>query len=163
MRKQQDVDESKMIVNPFSYSLKIKITELVETAETFNFGVGDKKVEIVTPVEYDSYTKVFYHNGIRDIIFNLSPQAKSLYLFVLYNLDTGKDYLQMNSQWYMTKNNVSSINTFKGAVKELCRHGFLSLSVDYNDVYWINPQLFFHGNRIKKFPENTTVKSRKKI
>lgn len=157
MKKQQEVDDSKMVINPFSYSLQVEVTKLVSTDEIKDDGHTTITRELL--IEHRAYTKLFYCTGCKDIIYNLSPQGKSLYIFVLYNLTAGKDYIQLNSQWYMTKNNVKSINTFKDALKELCRYCFLQQSADYNDVYWINPSLFFHGSRIKKFPKNVVVKS----
>lgn len=165
MKKLHDVDESKMVINPFSYTLQIEATKLISTdvTESSYDQQTINTIEREVLIEHKSYTKLFYCSGCKDIIYNLSPQGKSLYLFVLYNLTAGKDWLQLNSQWYMTKNNVKSINTFKDAVKELCRYAFLSQSADYTDVYWINPTLFFHGSRIKKYPKHVVVKNTRAI
>ena len=164
MRKQQNIDETMMAVNPFSYSLRVNVTELTEVIIRKElFSTAQTKETRITNIEYDSYTKIYYHAGIKDMIYKLSPQAKSVYLFILYNLDSGKDWIQLNRQWYMTKNEVKSINTFKEAIKELCRYCFILQNVDYNDVYWINSQLFFQGNRITKYTNNIVVKNKTKI
>lgn len=57
----------------------------------------------------------------------------------------------------MDENDVSSVNTYKGAVRELLLGGYLYLSV-IKDVYWINPHYFFHGNRVNIFPQNIVRK-----
>lgn len=164
MKKLQDIDESKMVINPFSYTLQVEATKLIDSRTVVSTpGYGYVTIETETLIEHKSYTKLFYCSGCKDIIYNLSSQGKSLYLFVLYNLTAGRDWMQLNSQWYMTKNNIKSINTFKDAVKELCRYAFLSQSADYNDVYWINPSLFFHGSRIKKYPSNVVVKNTRAV
>ncbi len=157
MKKLQDIDESKMILNPFANNLFIEATKLTDIGKFIIDTNGDRQ-PVTSLVEKRQNVKLFYCTGCKDIVYNLSPGAKSLYLFVLYNLESGQDWIQLNSQWYMTKNNVKSINTFKEAAKELCRYLFLSLSVDYKDVYWINPMMFFSGNRITKYPDKVIIK-----
>lgn len=156
MKKLQDIDESKLVLNPFVNNLLIEATKLTETNK---FVLSDGiQVPVTTLIEKRQNAKLFYCSGCKDMVYNLSPGAKSLYLFVLYNLESGQDWIQINVQWYMTKNSIKSINTYKEAAKELCRYLFLSQTVDYKDVYWINPMLFFSGNRIAKYPDKVIIK-----
>lgn len=156
MKKLQEIDESKLLLNPFVNNLQIEATKLTETNK---FVLSDGvQVHVSTLIEKRQNVKLFYCTACKDMIYNLSPGAKSLYLFVLYNLESGQDWIQINSQWYMSKNSIKSINTYKEAVKELCRYLFLSQTVDYKDVYWINPMLFFSGNRIAKYPTKVIIK-----
>lgn len=157
MKKLQQIDESKLILNPFVNNLQIEATRLTDTGK-FVRDTDGVLHPVTTIVEKRQNVKIFYCTACKDMVYNLSPGAKSLYLFVLYNLDSGKDWIQLNSQWYMTKNNVKSVNTFKDAVKELCRYMFLNQTADYRDVYWINPMLFFSGNRIAKYPDKVIIK-----
>lgn len=157
MKKLQEIDESKLLLNPFVNNLHIEATKLTDTGKFVLDETGDP-VQVSTLVEKRQNTKVFYCPGCKDMVYNLSPGAKSLYLYVLYNLDSGQDWVQINTEWYMTKNNIKSINTYKEAAKELCRYLFLSQTVDYKNVYWINPMLFFSGNRIVKYPDKVVIK-----
>ena len=157
MKALQEIDESKLLLNPFVNNLQIEATKLTDTGKYVPDEDGTM-LPCTVLVEKRQSTKIFYCSGCKDMIYNLSPGAKSLYLFVLYNLDSGQDWIQINIQWYMTKNNIKSINTYKEAVKELCRYLFLSQTVDYKDVYWINPMLFFSGNRITKYPTKVIIK-----
>ncbi len=156
MKKQQIIDESKLGLNPLVNNLQIEATKLTDINKFVLFeGV---QVPVSTLIEKRQNTKLFYCSGCKDMVYNLSPGAKSLYLYVLYNLEGGQDWIQINVQWYMTKNSIKSINTYKEAAKELCRYLFLSKSVDYNDVYWINPMLFFSGNRIAKYSDKVVIR-----
>ena len=55
---------------------------------------------------------------------------------------------------YMNENEISSINTYKTAVQELCKYLFIypHAKTIYKDYYWINPSLMFSGNRIDLNP-----------
>ncbi len=157
MKRLQTIDESKLILNPFVNNLQIEATKLTDLNK-FVADADGTMLPVTTLIEKRQNTKIFYCTACKDMVYNLSPGAKSLYLYVLYNLESGQDWIQVNVQWYMTKNGVKSINTYKEAMKELCRYLFLSQTVDYKDVYWINPMLFFSGNRIAKYPDKVIVK-----
>jgi hypothetical protein len=53
----------------------------------------------------------------------------------------------------MQENKISSLNTYKDAIKELIKYGFVN-STTVQDVYWINPEFFFKGDRLKKYSSN---------
>lgn len=159
MKKLEPIDPEKMVRNPFTIPLKIEVTRITDTKKYIPDTDG-----IMHPVEFlmerQQSTKLFYFAGAKEEVFNLSVSAKSMLLYVLYSLESGKDYIRMNQANYMSKNSVKSINTYKDALKELCRYCFLSQSVDYKDVYWINPLRFFSGSRIDKYPDNVIVKGK---
>ena len=157
MKKQQVIDESKLVLNPFVNNLQIEATKMTDLNKYVIDSNGEPQ-PVSTLIEKRQNVKLFYCTACKDMVYNLSPGAKSLYLFVLYNLESGQDWIQINTQWYMSKNSIKSINTYKEAVKELCRYMFLNQTADYKDVYWINPMLFFSGNRIAKYPEKVIIK-----
>lgn len=158
MKKLETVDPSKMLRNPFSVGLKIEVSKITDTKRYRPDAEG-----IMYPVDYliekERMTKIYHFAGAKDMVYNLSPSAKCLYLFVLYNIEVGEDYIRLNTERYMQKNRVKSINTYKKAVKELIRYCFLSQSADYKEVYWINPMLFFSGSRVNKYPESVVIKN----
>ena len=157
MKKQQEVDANKMIRNPLANDLCITATQRIDYGQMITDEDTGELVPSVSLIEKDRNVKIFYGKGCKEMVYNLSPGAKSLYLFVLYNLEPNQDWIQINSQWYMTKNSIKSINTYKEALKELCRYLFLSPTLDYKDVFWINPMLFFCGNRINKYPDKVKI------
>lgn len=159
MKKLIVVDESRMKVNPFTASLKIPVSKIVDGKQWRSDLDG-----VMHPVEYlwerEQSTKIYYSKDCRKLVYNLSPAGKSLYLFVLYNLETNQDHIVLNKDNYMKKNDIKSINTYKKAVSELWDNGFITPSSAYpKDVFWINPNLFFNGNRISKYPDNLEIKN----
>ncbi len=113
-------------------------------------------VPVEIELERDEYCKIYTKSENRKIVAQLSPSAKSLFLWIVYELENGKDYLWLNKRRYMEENSVSSINTYKKAIAELARLTFVCASI-VKDVYWINPKLMFSGSRINKYPKNIEV------
>ena len=156
MKKRQEIDESKLIGNPYISKLVIEATKVVESGMYINDQNGvPQPVERL--IEKQKYAKVFYCTGCKERVYNLSAGAKSLYLYIIYNLKANKDWIHINREWYMSKNGIKSINTNKDAVKELSRYEFLCLNAEYKDLFWINPALFFTGDRIKKFRDRVII------
>src|ERR1039457_1837315 len=95
--------------------------------------VDGKKLELVggdlvpseVELERDSYSKVYIKPENRRIIAQLSPSSKSLFLWVVYEMEQGQDYLWVNKRRYMEENDITSINTYKKAMAELVRLTFL--------------------------------------
>ena len=140
-------EENTLGINPFIYTLEIP----VRTVETNSYELDEgvllpKQVQL----EKTDYTKVFISSERRQIISNLSDKALRLYLWIIYELEPGKDYLWINHNRYMAEQNIKSINTYKSSVEELMRYGMLAMTVKKN-VYWINPDFMFNGNRLTKY------------
>ena len=151
MNKIEQFDESLLISNPFSYGTYIPVTEIVSNMD-FKIDPEDGIVYNKTfYLENIKSTKIYHCDSCKDIIYNLSGAAQRLYLYIIYNIKEGKDYIQINQEHFQKKNNVKSLNTYKVALKELLRYAFIA-STEFKSVFWINPNLFFSGNRLKKFP-----------
>lgn len=101
-------------------------------------------------LEQEHYTKIFHIPNIRKFVCEMQPCSKSLFLWLQYEADNGKDYLWINKVRYMSECQVKSINTFKAAVKELMDKLIICPS-SIKGVYWINPAVFFNGSRINKY------------
>lgn len=137
-------------INPFSISLEIKVKEL-ELLNAYKKD-GDDWLPVTNEVEDTPYTKMFITSERRIIISNLSPAAKELYLWIMFEIDAGKDALWINKERYMLENH-TSINTYKKALEDLIRYAIISQTV-VQGVYWFNPDFFFRGDRIRKYPKN---------
>jgi hypothetical protein len=70
----------------------------------------------------------------------------------------GRDWVQVNKEYFMSKYGVKSVNSFKDALKELQRY-LVIVSTHYDTVYWVNPSFMFNGDRVKKYPDNLQVVS----
>jgi hypothetical protein len=157
MRKLEVIDESRLVNNPYVYTLQIPVTE-VTLKDRYKEGAHNIVVNDKLYIEKLPSTKIFLSKESKEIVYNLSDKAQRMYLYVLYNLNSNKDWIQINKEMYMAKNEIKSVNTYKDSISELIRYGFLT-TTEYKTVFWINPHLFFSGNRIKKFKKHTIVVS----
>lgn len=156
MNKLEEFDESRLIKNPFEFTLKIPVTQIYSdtdlTLDEEGFYINKKIYLERTPS-----VKLYYCEDCKDMIYNLTVKGKTLFLYILYNLKKNKDYIQINQEHYMKKNSINSINTYKESIKELQRYNFI-VATEYKTVFWTNPNLFFSGNRLTKYPNNIEVK-----
>lgn len=104
----------------------------------------------------ESYTKIYTRASLRLHIMALPEKAKSLYLWLVYELDNNVDYVWINRDRYMKECTVS-INTAKAAIQDLCTTGIITPTI-FAEHYWINPLFFFNGNRITKYPNNIQLR-----
>ncbi len=164
-----DISEEKMGVNPFVGNLKIKVRSVSNgyTPLPPKFGIDASGRRYMLPVEMvdnmvdldvDIYFKVFDKAEQRIAVAGLSFRALQLWIWSLYTVESGKDYLWMNVERAMEECGIKCIKTYRTAITELCVSGYISPCVSYKNVYWINPAVAFKGNRAKKFPENVVRK-----
>ena len=128
----------------------------LEFVDQYKLELDGTLLPLKLEVEATPYVKVYITPERRLIISKLSPAGKELLLWLMYELETGKDYLWINKSRFMLENS-TSLNTYKKAVDELVRYGMLAFTV-VKDVYWINPDFLFKGDRISKYPKNIQKK-----
>ncbi len=147
--------EEELGMNPFIQSLTVRVCDF-KTGRIIEDEEGIKDYEYAER-EYDPHTKIYTTSIDREIINKLSPKAKDLYLFLIYSLNTGKDYFWFNRQRYMEELQIKSNTTVCNALNELSRYCIIYNVISVKDVYWINPAFLFAGNRIKKYKNNVKV------
>lgn len=115
---------------------------------------GDVILPAEATLESDQKSQVYVSASMRKSTMNLSPSATKLFLWVLYELEPGVDYLWINRKRYMEEAGVSMETTYESAAEELCRYCYLH-AVPWEgmtDVFWINPSVMFCGSRTKRYP-----------
>jgi len=142
--------------NPFSFSIVIPTANrptgrYYEDAEGFK--LPEESIQDIEP-----YTKVFIGKGNREIINSLSDKSKSMLLWIIQELEAGKDYVYLPRKRYMEELQISSTTTVSNALSELTRYGFISFST-IKDIYWINPMFIFRGDRIRKYSYKFSFKN----
>lgn len=150
-----DMVEDNMGVNPFTASLKVNL----RTVKGVYYDDGIM-AESIVQLEVNTYAKVFDSAEHRIAIMNLSYRALQTWTWIMYSIDSGKDYIWMNVPRVMQECSIKSIKTYKAAIEELCRYGHIAPCVGLKNVYWINPSIAFKGSRARKYPDNVV---RKKI
>ena len=159
MKRLEEFDESKLLVNPFAEVLRIPVT--MKTATGRFVKAPDEFYDAETyPVERTPYVRIFYtpHIDIKHRVCKLTNKALRLYTYILYHLEPNKDYIQINQDHFMKLCSVKALNTFLEGKKELIRYGFIT-GTEYKTVFWINPQIFFPGNRLSKYSDKIENKS----
>ena len=101
-------------------------------------------------VDTDKYTKVYTNPKYRKIIISLPSSSKTLYLWFIYVLISGQDYVYFNKKLFMQESSISSINTIKTALSGLIDNRIIAIS-SVKDYYYINPLYFYSGDRVKKY------------
>lgn len=149
------INEDKMGLNPFTETLVIPITR------RNIYGNYKRSEGGLIPAEFDydatSHAKLFCDSDRRYLNNSLTLRAKELLLWVMFQVNNAQDYIWINKTMYMEENNITSINTYKEALADLVKKKYLSITL-IKDVYWINPNYFFKGNRLAKYPNNIITK-----
>jgi hypothetical protein len=156
------IDESQLVNNPFTESLIIPVKIFKTTDEFIRASEKDGLITKITKIgeervfEDGAFTKIYNRSAFRINIFSMSEKARSLFLWLIYEINPSVDWLWINKDRYMFESTVS-VNTYKAAITELVFHKIITPTI-YQDTYWINPTYLFNGNRIAKYP--TRLKER---
>jgi hypothetical protein len=162
MKPLEEYDSSKLLNNPFTYSLVIPVTKI--TSDLFKRLPPEIEGKEGTFIKSEYYTerlmsaKIYYSTGMKKLIAALTDKAQRLFLYILSHMERNKDYYQFNKQHYMTTNSIKSNTTVLAAIDELITTGFISNTM-YKTVYWTNPIIFSSSNRVNKYPDNLDEKS----
>lgn len=164
-KKLEEFDRLKLVNNPFAYSMEIPVIKvysdkLFEKIPVPDLATGETE-HVYLPsgyyAEQQQSVKIYYCTKCKNLIASMSDKAQRLYLHVLYHLEKKVDYFQLNKEDYMRKNNIKSNTTFLAAVEELVTFGVIGLT-GYKSVFWVNPILFFPGDRVSRYPEQIVNK-----
>lgn len=148
--KKPNIDEKNLPKNPFSNSLTIPVVGKV--LEDHYKIKDDVKLPYEIELEYTRFFKVYSTKAHRMIVNNLQPSTKELFLWLMYTIEYGEDYVWINKKRYMEECSVS-LNTYKKSIKEMIRYGLIVPMGLYDNTYWINPDFFFKGSRVNKYPD----------
>ena len=148
-------NKDELINNPFVKPLLIDVTEIT-SSDTFELSEEGTFVNKIFYQEKVQKIELYYTKGVGDLVAKLSDKAQRLLFHIFYTLDRGKDYTQLNQEHFSRRNNVKSDSTYYNAIKELTMHGFITRT-QFPTVYWINPEYFFPGSRVRKFPDNLDI------
>lgn len=169
-----NIDLEKLLLtvkNPFEGVLVVKVKEFTSMGSFDNPELHEGiLIHSKYLIEDEPCSKVYTQSQLRHLVAALSPAATKLFVFMMYELEKNKPYVWINYSRYVRefkegneliadKNNKKkiSINTYKKALNELDAKLIIKPVTGYKDTYWINPQVFWSGNRITSFP-NRVVK-----
>lgn len=153
--KKPKYNEELLGISPFISSLTIPVNRIAYEGQ-YRIDKDGVRLKVYGNVERELSCKLYVSADRRRIMNMLSTRSKELFLWVMYEVERNKDYMWLNKKRYMEENEIGSINTYRTAVDELIRYGILCKTV-VNDVFWINPAVFFGGNRVLKYPKKVEV------
>ena len=107
-------------------------------------------------VEKDTKGSYYCSSHYRLHVSACTPKAKSLLLWIMYEIEYGKDYIWINVDRYLEETN-TSLNTYKDAITELWKESIIIPIAGYNNMYWTNPMIFFKGSRIRKYKSHVIL------
>lgn len=123
-----------------------------ETGEVSNVNaIYQKKI-----VDEERFAKV-YLDGLSKT-FGLTKSSQRVFQSILKLCEKDTDSIWLNFMVVSKTDPDIPESTFYRGMKELIKHGFLAYS-DVPNKFWINPHLFFNGNRVKFITEYVRAKS----
>ncbi len=147
--KLDNIELLKDKVNPFVTFLRVEVKET-------------KVLEGKMYLEQDKYVKVFLSAEKRKLICSLPDAGKSLFLWITYSLDGGKDIVQIDRNRCSKELDIRSTATYYKGLNALINAGIICKVNESKHSYWINPQVFFNGSRANKYPDKTIVLNKSK-
>ncbi len=143
----------------------IKGGKMIVDSET---GEVEDMAEITQVHEVDSERFVKLYTAHLKQIFSLKSSALQMLQVVLTQVqeNVGKDTILLNvkiMEKYFTSIDVKPVSprTFYRAIDELISKAFIAPSADSRDLFFINPNLFFNGDRVRIVNEYHVTKQMK--
>ena len=159
MRKLEVVDPALLKdKNPFTFSLKIEVSRIYDKKKYVS-KEGEPTVPATFDIEKQRSTKIYHSKKARVAVGNLTGGAHKLLFHIIYSMEPGNDYVQVNTEHYMRLYGIKSIKTYNDSIKELKMAAFIGEAAPYKDVFYINPAFIFSGSRINAFKDKVTIKS----
>lgn len=160
-KKKPFINEEDMGKNPFIVNQVIKARTFakdnhytIQSDEGINLVTGSLKESLI--LEEQSYTKIYHDVDYRDILLRLKEKGLKLFLYITYQITSNEDYIWINNVHYQNITKYTKQDYLEG-VKELVRYSIITTTI-YPEVYFINPMIFFSGNRLKKYPDNIKIR-----
>jgi hypothetical protein len=161
VKRKPDIIPENMGKNPFIVNEMIKARSfqkdkhfIMQTNDGVNYVSGDLKESML--VEEQSCTKLYHDTDYRNIILKLDSKALRLFMFIMYQINPNEDYIWINNTLYQNQSSSTKSEYLEG-LNYLIRYSIITTTI-YPEVYFINPMIFFSGNRLKKYPDNIKVR-----
>jgi hypothetical protein len=146
--------KSAYLENPFKVEGIVTRSFITREDETLMVNQDDGLTYAVRPVsehksvEHDPmcYTKVYQlaHLKLRKLTYS----ALKIFNYCVYSIHVGQQIVFLNSADVMQQCDISQAS-FYTAIKELIEADILARKMGSSIEFWINPNIFFNGNRLK--------------
>lgn len=158
--KSSSREELMKLKNPFITNFTIKTVSATVTSQVVDIKDISDGIILKKPTELvqhyikdrEDYAKLFTTPAYRLHVSCLDDHSKSLFLWIMFKLDYQVDFIEITYEKFKVENKTNSAYYGK-ALKQLVEYGILTPTT-YKAIYWINPFVFFKGDRLKKYPDN---------
>lgn len=157
-RNKTKVTEDQLVtigLNPFISSRFSIIKKTFTEKNSFEAEDSGELLPKVYNVDRWKHVKLSTDKEARKCIALLRGPAASCLLWIMQELEEGKDYVCINWQRYQTEHGHKSDRMLRHALQDLTRYEFIR-PTKVLTVYWINPVLMFKGSRLAKYPDKVT-------
>lgn len=123
------------------------------SAEEIRLGDGEDTLLIGAAIllEGEEYAKIFTTAANRKLLSKLSPRGVHLLMWLIHKVIKKCDLIHIDRHAYMKEADISRQETYMHAIADLVMAKILYRYPLYSDLYFINPQVFFKGNRLLKY------------
>lgn len=147
----KEINESKIGINPFVEDLVIVTVGGKSKEYTLDKVEGGMMLnQLYYGKEKHDYTKLYTTTDIRLLLGSLKPSSSHVLLWIQQTIDYTKDYVFIDRDRASKELNLS-LNTLKISIESLVDNNII-YPTRIQSVYFINPNYFFKGDRIKKYP-----------
>ena len=94
-----------------------------------------------------AYTKIFVDK--RDLLMKLSGTGLRVLVYGICTIRPLAQTVILNIPDIQVEANIASPNTIRTAISELIELGIIAQKVGSNIEFWVNPNVFFNGNRLR--------------
>lgn len=116
-------------------------------------GDGDDSFDIghAILIEEEEYAKLFTSAANRKLLSSLSPRGVHLLMWLIHKVIKKCDLIHIDRHNYMKESGISRQETYMNAIADLVMAKILYRYPLYSDLYFVNPHVFFKGNRLFKY------------
>lgn len=161
MKKQEEYDEAELVNNPFIANLTIPVSRITNYKE-FRLGPDGINLPVSFFLDRTPSTKIYHGENRLKKLADISDRAVRMVMYMMMTIENGKHFIRLNEDRYRKMFDIRSPNTYKDTIKELVTAAYIART-NYKTVFWINPDLFFSGDRTKAFPDKLDQKSERDI
>lgn len=125
------------------------------SVEEIRLGDGEDTLPIGSAIllEGEEYAKIFTTAANRKLLSGLSPRGVHLLMWLIYKVIKKCDLIHIDRHSYMKEAGISRQETYMHAIADLVMAKILYRYPLYSDLYFINPHVFFKGNRLLKYKD----------
>ncbi len=144
--------KNKTQINPFLNGNPIwtkDISVYNKQIDTLKDGTTEQvSVKRTREIEIYNATRVYRNKKNSELIYQMDPAGLRLYLYIIFNLGHEKDRIELRESKVCDDIKKSS-KTFRRGIKELRKYNIISKYYGRKNMWYINPNHFFYGEKLK--------------